>query len=312
MAGAEYKLRAITTRQPPEQKAVTQRLTSVGTFFASALLSFAITFSVLAQSTKWKEHISEKGKFSVLLPGAPETDYRLGETDSITGLVYEVNYRQEDVRLWSVNYFDLLTMPSDAGGVTKVLEQRRDKYSAGSESTMLTLNGFPALEYKKRIDRDGIEIGRIVLVRQRLYELRMFTLTRANQAASEEVTKFFDSFIPVPMTDEEIVAATRVTWKKATSRTLVASGLLVQKRAVKKVQPVCPPEAKAARVSGPVKIRILISEEGNVIDAEVLDGHDLLRESALAAARLWVFMPTHLAGAPVKVESILTLKFASR
>jgi TonB family protein len=290
---------------------MTQRPISVGALCAFILLSVAFTFSAPAQSTKWKEHISEKGKFSVLLPGAPETDYRLGETDSITGLVYEVNYRQEDVRLWSVNYFDLLTMPSDAGGVKKVLEQRRDKYSAGSESTMLTLNGFPALEYKKRIDRDGIEIGRIVLVRQRVYQLRMFTLTRANQAASE-VRRFFDSFKPVPMTDEEIVAVTRVTGKKATSRTLVASGLLFQKRAVKKVQPVYPPEAKAARVSGAVKMRILISEEGNVIGAEVLEGPDLLRESALAAARLWVFMPTHLAGAPVKVETILTLKFAPR
>jgi TonB family protein len=290
---------------------MTQRPISVGTLCAFALLSVAFTVSAPAQSTKWKEHVSEKGKFSVLLPGPPETDYKFGETDSITGLVYEVNYRQNDVTLWSVNYFDLLAMPSDAGGVKTVLEKRRGKYSAGAESAMLTMNGFPALEYKMIIDRDGIEIGRIVLVRQRVYQLRMFTLTRANQVASE-VRKFFDSFKPVPMTDEEIVAATRVAGKKATSRTLAVAGRVLQARAVKKVQPLYPPEAKARRITGAVKMRILVSEEGNVIDAEILEGPDLLRESALAAARLWVFMPTELAGRPVKVEGVLTLKFAPR
>jgi len=289
---------------------MTQRPISVGTLRAFALLSIAFTVSAPAQSTRWKEHISEKGKFSALLPGPPETDYRLGETDSITGLVYEVNYRQKDVTLWSVNYFDMPAVPPDADGIKKLLEQRRGKSSAGSESAMLTLNGFPALEYKMRLGRDGIEIGRIILVGQRVYQLRMCTVTRANQAASVEVTKFFDSFKPVPMTDEEIVAATRATRKKATSRTLVLNGGLLQHHTVKKVRPVYSPEAKAARVSGVVKMRILVSEEGNVIDAEVLEGPDLLRESALAAARQWVFMHTELGGAPVKVEGILTLKFA--
>jgi TonB family protein len=290
---------------------MTQGPISVGTLCAFALLSVAFTVSAPAQSIRWKEHISEKGKFSVMLPGAPETDYRLGETDSITGLDYEVNYSQKGGPLWSVDYFDLPAVLPDADAVKTLLERRRDKYGARPESTMLTLNGYPALEYKMRIGRDGIEIGRIVLVRQRVYQLRMCTLTRANQAASE-VRKFFDSFKPEPMTDEEIVAATRATRKKATSRTLVVAGALLQHRAVKKVEPLYPPGAKAARVSGVVKMRVLIAEEGNVIDAEVLEGPDLLRESALAAARLWVFMPTELAGRPVKVEGILTLKFAPR
>src|SRR5262245_21785267 len=112
-----------------------QRLTSTETLFTCALLSFVFTISTMAQSTRWKDYVSEKGKFSVLMPGAPETDYRLGETDSITGLVYELNYRQKDVTLWSVNYFDLPAVPPDAGGIKKLLEQRRDKYTAGSDST---------------------------------------------------------------------------------------------------------------------------------------------------------------------------------
>jgi TonB family protein len=290
---------------------MTQRSTSFGTLFTCALLSFVFTVSVFAQSTEWKEYTSEKGKFSVLLPGAPETDYRLGDTDSITGLVYLINYYQKDGPLWSVEYFDLSAIPLDDDAVKSLLERRVDKYFTGQGSTVLTLNGCPALEYKKRIDRDGFEIVRVVLVKQRVYELRVVMLTQAKHATSE-VTKFFDSFKPVPMTNEEIVEVTRTAREKIVSRDLVVSGGVLQARAVKKVQPVYPPEARAARVAGAVKIRILVSEEGNVIEAEVLEGPDLLRESALAAARLWVFMPTELAGKPVKVQGILTLKFAPR
>src|SRR5215475_1019215 len=91
----------------------------------------------------------------------------------------------------------------------------------------------------------------------------------------------------------------------------VSEGAL-QNGAVKKVQPAYPAEAKAARVYGAVKIRVLISEEGNVIEAEVLEGPDLLREPSLAAARMWVFRPTELSGKPVKMDGELTFNFTLR
>lgn len=61
---------------------MTQRPMSVGTLCAFALLSFAFTVSAPPQSIEWKDYTSEKGKFSVLLPGAPESGYRLGPADS--------------------------------------------------------------------------------------------------------------------------------------------------------------------------------------------------------------------------------------
>jgi TonB family protein len=222
-----------------------------------------------------------------------------------------INYYQKDTKVWSVDYFDLPVIPPDADAVKKLLERRRDKYFAEARSTsLLTRNGYPALEYQIRWGRDRVEIVRTVLVNQRVYELR--ALNQAKHADSEEVMKFFDSFKPAPMTDEDIAAATRAAREKVAPRKLKVSDGVLQGIAVKKVQPVYTPEAKAARVSGAAKIRVLISEGGYVIDAEVLECPDQLRESALAAARLWVFRPTELAGRPVKVEGILTLKFAPR
>jgi periplasmic protein TonB len=88
----------------------------------------------------------------------------------------------------------------------------------------------------------------------------------------------------------------------------ISSGVLPG-LAIKKPPPPYPPIAKAARASGAVLIQVLISEDGRVEDAQVISGHQLLREAALAAAKQWVFRPTTLSGVPVKVQGILTFNF---
>jgi len=87
------------------------------------------------------------------------------------------------------------------------------------------------------------------------------------------------------------------------------SGGVLQGSALRKVQPQYPPIAKAARASGAVQVQVTISEEGRVIDAQVVTGHPLLRDAALQAARQWVFKPTELSGVPVKVQGVLTFNF---
>src|SRR5262249_49171596 len=209
---------------------MTQRSTSDGTFLAGVMLSVAFAVSVLAQSTEWKEYISEKGKFSALLPGAPEIGYRPGPADSGAVLSYVTNY-QKDTKAWSVAYFDLPAIPPDADAVKKLFERGRDRYTAKPRSEKsLTLNGHPALEFKTPIDdRDRVQIVRIILVKQRVYEL--LVVTQAKQAASEDVTKFFDTFKPVPLTDEEVVAAAAVAKagkEKEVSRRIRGSERAVQ------------------------------------------------------------------------------------
>ncbi|HEY6403062.1 MAG TPA: energy transducer TonB [Blastocatellia bacterium] len=80
--------------------------------------------------------------------------------------------------------------------------------------------------------------------------------------------------------------------------------------ALKKVQPAYPAIAKAANASGPVNLEILVSETGEVIEAQVVSGHPLLRDAALQAARGWVFKPTMVSGMAVKARGILSFDFA--
>ncbi len=96
---------------------------------------------------------------------------------------------------------------------------------------------------------------------------------------------------------------------RPTTTPLRQSGGVLQGNAIKKPAPIYPQIARAAGVSGPVQVRVLISEDGRVIEAEVVNGHQLLHDAALQAARQWVFRPTELSGVPMKVEGILTFNF---
>ena len=87
------------------------------------------------------------------------------------------------------------------------------------------------------------------------------------------------------------------------------SGGVLQGSALRRVQPQYPPIAKAARAAGAVQVQVTISEEGRVIEAQVVSGHPLLRDAALQAARQWQFKPTELSGVAVKVQGVLTFNF---
>src|SRR5262245_17290353 len=95
-----------------------------------------------------------------------------------------------------------------------------------------------------------------------------------------------------------------------TPKKISVSGGVLQGTVIRKVQPPHPPIAKAARASGAVQVQVLIGENGEVIEANVVSGHPLLRDAALQAARQWVFKPTELSGVAVKVQGVLTFNFA--
>lgn len=87
------------------------------------------------------------------------------------------------------------------------------------------------------------------------------------------------------------------------------SGVNSKDTVIKRVQPVYPAIAKAAGVEGTVKVNVLVSESGNVVSAEVLDGPQLLRDAALDAARQWQYKPAEVDGKPVKVKGVATFNF---
>jgi TonB family protein len=85
---------------------------------------------------------------------------------------------------------------------------------------------------------------------------------------------------------------------------------VLQSRAITRVKPPYPPNAKKLNATGSVEVEITISETGLVVEAAAISGHFTLRSAAVEAARKWVFKPAILNGAPASVKGVLTFVFA--
>jgi len=70
------------------------------------------------------------------------------------------------------------------------------------------------------------------------------------------------------------------------------------------------PELPSGERAGVVMVQILVDEQGSVVDAKVVSGPANLHGAAINAARLARFMPTVLAGEPVRVSGTLAYNFA--
>ena len=82
--------------------------------------------------------------------------------------------------------------------------------------------------------------------------------------------------------------------------------------AVNLVKPPYPPAARIVRASGAVNVQVTIDEKGNVVAANAVSGHPLLRQASETAARASKFNPTLLSNQPVKVTGVIVYKFSNQ
>jgi protein TonB len=80
-------------------------------------------------------------------------------------------------------------------------------------------------------------------------------------------------------------------------------------RLVRRVDPVYPPLARQARISGTVELTGVIGVDGHIRELQVVNGHPLLARAALEAVRQWIYEPTLLNGEPVEVIAPITVNF---
>jgi protein TonB len=78
------------------------------------------------------------------------------------------------------------------------------------------------------------------------------------------------------------------------------------------IKPTYPPAAKAVNAAGAVNVQVTIDENGNVVSANAVSGHPLLRQVSENAARSSKFNPTLLSNQPVKVTGVIVYKFTTQ
>jgi protein TonB len=94
------------------------------------------------------------------------------------------------------------------------------------------------------------------------------------------------------------------------SRPVTVTSEVQAAKLIKKVQPVYPRLAIAARISGTVRLTGIIGKDGLIQQLQVIDGSPLLVQAAVDAVRQWVYRPTLLGNKPVEVIAPIIVNFS--
>ena len=91
-------------------------------------------------------------------------------------------------------------------------------------------------------------------------------------------------------------------------RVRVSQGVM-QGMVISKVQPSYPPDARAARIQGPVVMAAIIGKDGTVQNVRVVSGDPMLTPAGVDAVKQWKYRPYLLNGNPVEVDTQITVNF---
>jgi periplasmic protein TonB len=96
---------------------------------------------------------------------------------------------------------------------------------------------------------------------------------------------------------------------KAAPSRIKVGGNVQSASLIRQVQPVYPPIAKTAHVSGTVILHAIIAKDGSIQELQYISGPALLMKSAMDAVHEWRYKPTMLNGEPVEVDTTVQVVF---
>jgi len=86
-------------------------------------------------------------------------------------------------------------------------------------------------------------------------------------------------------------------------------GEMARANLIRRVDPIYPDEAMAARREGDVLLHVVLAIDGAVKELELVKGDPILAKAALEAVKQWRYKPTLLNGKPVEVDSTILVQF---
>jgi TonB family protein len=95
-----------------------------------------------------------------------------------------------------------------------------------------------------------------------------------------------------------------------TPQRIRVGGSVQERKLLQHPEPVYPPLAQQARISGVVRLNAIIGKDGTVQNLTVTSGHPLLVPAAMEAVKQWVYAPTLLNGQAVEVVTQIDVNFA--
>ncbi len=137
-------------------------------------------------------------------------------------------------------------------------------------------------------------------------------------SANAQPKSSFKVDIPDPAGPNSVVKVltpTTVQTTETTTQTNTTTTLQVHARDIagnrdKFVEPIYPPDAKAAGIQGSVVLDAVIGKDGMISSLKPVSGPPELTKAAWVAVKQWTYKPYLLNGDPVAVETTITVTFA--
>jgi len=158
--------------------------------------------------------------------------------------------------------------------------------------------------------RISFEFGNQTIIRNRIGNFQnkvvgtqVTVLSGTTTIASSDMSKLETFSLPVTGVTDDLE-------EQNPSPVRVGSGTMAGK-AISQAQPVYPASARANHVTGTVVMHAVIGTDGHIRSLRIVSAPDPdLAISAIAAVRQWTYSPYLLGGAPVEVETTITVNYA--
>ena len=127
--------------------------------------------------------------------------------------------------------------------------------------------------------------------------------TRSRRVQSQNAQVEQTPNVSAPNPNETTTAAANT----AKDDTPLAVGSLLE-YATERINPIYPPAARTMRMTGTVRVELVVDEEGKV-EVENTSGPSMLQRAALDAVKRWKFKPFTREGQPVKAKGFVSFSF---
>ncbi|MDD5291787.1 MAG: hypothetical protein PHY46_01200 [Candidatus Omnitrophica bacterium] len=147
----------------------------------------------------WKQYASVEGGFSVQLPGEPEGQKIILDTQ--VGRTYLNMYtlnRKDDNFIYAVGYVDYPDELFNLKSVDQILNDGRDGAARNVQGVLtkesnISIEGYPGREFTIEVGNgEAVVKGKLFLVGQRVYQLMVTTDKKWSD--SYNIKRFLDSF----------------------------------------------------------------------------------------------------------------------
>lgn len=163
-----------------------------------AVILLLLTFSFAdAQQSIWKEFRSAKGRFSVLLPGAPASNIFFVDTDAGPRQSNTFSYSDTNLNEYIIAYSEYQESKAEKSSNEKLFDEIRNGIIIAQQGrllkeTPLSLGQYPGREIVVKKPGGTVQIQRFYVVNNYFYQLSVEI--KNSDTVSADAERFLNSF----------------------------------------------------------------------------------------------------------------------